>query len=253
VNGRGLVVGLLAAVLACWAGPALAVPSGGASPDTAGTSVSVSPKTLPAGATISFRVTGFPAGEVVYVKIDDGGFCSRSGVHGACVVHQQRIPASGPVSGSLVLPADLKPGAHWLRFLASKEMHAANGTYVGVKGYTLRGASDFTVTAGPGGSSTRSGLPTTTPTAAPAGVAVPEDTTAGGAAAAGATLEVTPAPADPAPEATSASTAPAQTAAAPPPVIRQESVDQRFPVVGVAGLAVLCAMAGGLVLRNRRG
>ncbi|WP_235735761.1 hypothetical protein [Nocardioides alcanivorans] len=143
---RGLA---LAAALAFVSTPtASAIPDSGAGPDTPGTSASASPSTLRAGDTLSFRISGFPAGEIVYVKIDDGQFCAQAGVHGACVVHQQRISANGSVSGSLVLPADLKPGKHWLRFLASEEMFDSQGTYQGVKGYTLRGGANFTVTAG---------------------------------------------------------------------------------------------------------
>lgn len=127
--------------------PAQAIPEDGASADTPGTSASVSPTRLSAGSVLSFRIQGFPAGEVVSVKVDDGLFCSASGVHGACVVHQQRISSSGTASGSFVLPADLKVGTHWLRFLASKEAHSADGTYLGTQGFTLRGRSTFTIVA----------------------------------------------------------------------------------------------------------
>lgn len=137
--------------------PAAAIPDGGASPDTPGTSSSVSPKSLQAGQTISFTVRGFPAGELLNIKIDDGLFCSESGTHGACVVHQQRIPGNGVVSGSLTLPGDLKPGKHWLRYLASEELTDAQGNYLGVKGYTLRGGSDFTIVAASAQSSGSSG------------------------------------------------------------------------------------------------
>lgn len=128
-------------------GPAGAVPEDGAGPDTPGTSASVSPSTLPAGGTLRFTLSGFPAGEIVSVKIDDGNFCSDKGVHGACVVHQQRVGSGGQVSGSFQIPADLPVGAHWLRFLASAEVTSPDGTYLGVKGWTRRGGSDFRVVA----------------------------------------------------------------------------------------------------------
>jgi hypothetical protein len=137
--------------------PAHAIPDGGAGANTAGTSASASPRTLTAGATIHFTVSGFPAGEVVYLKIDDGTFCSDKAVHGACVVHQQRLTSRGSAAGSFVLPSDLKPGRHWLRFLASKEMTDAAGNYLGVKGYTTRRGADFTITAGSAGGATTSG------------------------------------------------------------------------------------------------
>lgn len=128
--------------------PAAAIPDGGAGSNTAGTNASASPRTLTAGATLRFTVSGFPAGEVVYIKIDDGVFCSAKAVHGACVVHQQRLSANGSASGSFVLPSDLKPGRHWLRFLASKEMTDKSGNFLGVKGYTTRRGVDFTIVTG---------------------------------------------------------------------------------------------------------
>ncbi|WP_028660635.1 hypothetical protein [Nocardioides insulae] len=137
--------------------PASAIPDGGASPDTPGTSASVSGGSVVPGGTIGFRVSGFPAGETVYIKIDDGLTCSSKSVHGACVVHQQAIPGGGTVSGSFVLPTDIKPGRHWLRFLASEEL-TKGGKYVGTQGYTCRGNTDFTVVAGgSGGTSTADG------------------------------------------------------------------------------------------------
>lgn len=129
-----------------WAPHASAVPPGGASDDTPGTKASISASNLTAGDSIHFVVSGFPGGEVVYVKIDDGKFCAEQGVHGACVVHQQRIPDSGTVSGSFQIPADLQPGKHWLRFLASQEVQDDDGNVLGVKGFTCRGNADFTLT-----------------------------------------------------------------------------------------------------------
>lgn len=152
------VVGLLLAGLGILgAVPATAVPPGGPSPDTEGTSGTASPRTLRVGDVISFSISGFPGGETVSVKIDDGDFCSAKGVHGACVVHQQKISADGTVKGSFALPADLSPGKHWLRFLASEEILDDEGRYKGVKPYSLKGDTDFEVvttttsTSGAGG------------------------------------------------------------------------------------------------------
>ncbi len=142
---------LLTAAVVAGTSPAWAIPEGGASPDTPGTSVSVSPKQLAAGERLSFTVSGFPAGEIVYVKIDDGTECDAAAVHGACVYHQQKISSSGNVSGSFALPSNLRPGAHWLRFLASEPI-VKDGQQVGIKGYTARGNSDFTVVAAGAGS-----------------------------------------------------------------------------------------------------
>ncbi len=163
-----------------------AIPDEGAGPDTAGTSASISPSTVRAGDTISFTVTGFPAGETVYIKIDDGLSCSESAVHGACVYHQQAIPAGGTVSGTFVLPDDLAVGAHWLRFLASQEKTDAEGNYLGVLGFTLRGGSDFTVLASEPGATTGSAADSGTSAAAGAGEdEAVADAGGGGAAADG--------------------------------------------------------------------
>jgi hypothetical protein len=230
-------------LLLALAAPAHAIPDGGASPDTPGTSVAVSTRTLPVGGTIHFRVTGFPAGEVAYVKIDDGDFCTASATHGACVVYQQRLDSAGTAAGSFALPADIGIGRHWLRILASHEVDG------GVKGYTARGNSDFTVVAAG---------PTTVASAAttgPAGAAATPSATGAGVPTAGATLSVDlPAAATP-----SASSTPTTTPAAQPivqPVAETAAVTptgHRFPYVGAAGLVILCVLAGFLVGRRRRG
>lgn len=124
---------------------AQAIPGDGAGTDTPGTNSSVSPRALTAGSTINFSVSGFPAGQFVNIKIDDGLFCSDAGVHGACVVHVQKISSAGTASGSFVLPSDLKPGKHWLRYLSSEPIPDRPGAS---KGYTRRGGSEFTVVAG---------------------------------------------------------------------------------------------------------
>lgn len=253
--------------------PAAAVPSTGPGDDTPGTSATVSPRSLRAGETIRFHITGFPGGEIVYVKIDDGKFCAESGVHGACVVHQQRIPASGTVSGSLVLPADLRPGNHWLRFLASEEVTGDDGSYEGIKGYTLRGDSDFVVVAAssPGSSTPApSASSGTTPSAGPTDDLVDGDDPDQGSpvASPGTTLVATAQPGGQASEPvttaplTAPESAPAEAsaaaisaAAASPqsaPAVADRA-DQRFPIVGVLGCLLLCVLAGLLVLRSRGG
>ncbi|WP_120004147.1 hypothetical protein [Nesterenkonia muleiensis] len=156
------LAGLAALVLACLiaTAPAQSIPPDGAGPDTPGTSSTTSPTSgLRPGDTLNFRVSGFPGGETLYIKIDDGLNCSQAAVHGACVYHQQAIPASGTVSGSIVLPHDISPGQHWLRFLASEEMRDSGGSVIGTQGYTLRG-QNFTVASGSqgsGGSSSNGG------------------------------------------------------------------------------------------------
>lgn len=258
---------------------AAAVPTGGASPDTAGTSASVSPKSLAAGTTIAFAVAGLPAGEIAYVKIDDGNFCADAGVHGACVVHQQRISASGQLRGSLVIPGDLPAGRHWLRFLASKEMQDADGGYVGVKGFSVRGSSDFTVVASSrGGAAAPAAAPSAAPTlppdtqvdatqpadsqpadAPPADAESVETAAAAGVAPAGKVIGVKPGAGagTSTPQASTTTGAPQASASEAPQlpyvVVRRDAATQRLPLVGLIGFALLCVLAGGLVLRSRRG
>ncbi|MCS4489629.1 hypothetical protein [Corynebacterium sp. ES2775-CONJ] len=119
---------------------ALAIPPGGAGPDTPGTSSSVSPSVVEQCGTLSYQVNGYPAGEVVNIKIDDGrGFGGDASVQGQGVIARQKIDSSGTASGSISVPCDLPPGEHYLRYLATE----------GTKnlGYTSVGNSYFTVTA----------------------------------------------------------------------------------------------------------
>lgn len=122
---------------------AAALPPGGADDSTEGTSSTVT-GSVEAGGTLSFSLSGFPAGETVSIKIDDGALDgSDNSVSGTGVVHQQKIGANGSVSGSFVLPSYVKPGTHWLRFLASQEIPESQGG--GTKGFSNR-SPQFTVT-----------------------------------------------------------------------------------------------------------
>jgi hypothetical protein len=136
---------LLALILIplCLPSAALAIPEGGASPDTPGTYAEVSPKELRPGATIQFSVSGYPAGEVLNIKVDDGAGYSDQTTAGTGVIHTQIIGASGSTSGSLKLPADISEGWHWLRFLASEVVEGK-----GVLGYT-NGAGSASNTSHP--------------------------------------------------------------------------------------------------------
>lgn len=251
-----VIAAALAAVL--WAAPASALPPGGAGSDTPGTSSSVSPTTLQPCQTISYTVSGFPAGETVYVKIDDGVGYGDTSVQGSGVVAQQAIPASGTVNGSFELPCAITPGAHWLRFLASKPVDSSNPG-AGALGYTNRGGSDFTVVAGtgtgaaPGSGASGGGLGAAAPAAG---------TTVGSGSAqvggAGGTLSIDPgavpsetaaAPAPTAsPAATAATPAPTTIAAAAP------AAAASVPWIGISGLVALLvvgAVAAWLLLRRR--
>ncbi len=281
-------IALAVALLAFSLAPASAIPDGGAGPNTAGASASASPRSLAAGATIHFTISGFPAGEVVYIKIDDGNFCSDKGVHGACVVHQQRLSGSGSASGSFVLPSDLSAGAHWLRFLASEEMTDASGNYLGVKGYTTRKGADFTVVQGSSGSSSQDTTSGGTSSGGATGSASAGTTEAAESSvevlAAGKVLVVQPsqaasgaeeseasaeesqaaestAPTDeastePSPAETvtlSASASAAETSGDAQSVTSAASSESSgFPAIGTVGLVLLVSVAGGLVLRARR-
>ncbi|MFT4109312.1 hypothetical protein [Propionicimonas sp.] len=122
---------------------ASAIPDGGASPNTPGTWSRVSPRKLAGSSVLHFTVGGFPAGETLYIKIDDGKSCSDTS-HGACVYHTQKIPSSGVVNGAFTLPASLGRGTHWLRFLASTWVDADDHSK-GTKGFT-NASPRFTIT-----------------------------------------------------------------------------------------------------------
>lgn len=133
---------VLSGAVVATAFPAAALPPGGASADTPGTSTSVSPRTVEQCGTLNWNVAGFPAGETVHIKIDDGDGTDQA-THGAGVVQTQRIGSGGTASGSLQIPCNMAPGGHWLRYLATGGENNL--------GYTARAGSDFTVVARAGG------------------------------------------------------------------------------------------------------
>ncbi|MDR0346856.1 MAG: hypothetical protein LBH56_00565 [Coriobacteriales bacterium] len=138
---------ILMLVLAClqmlYTNTAMALPEDGASPDTPGTFAEVYPKEVQPGAVVSFSVSGYPAGEILNIKVDDGLGYSDHTQAGTGVIHTQVIGASGSTSGTFRLPGDLSEGWHWLRFLASEQVEGK-----GVLGYT-NGAGSPTNTAHP--------------------------------------------------------------------------------------------------------
>lgn len=252
-----------------------AIPDGGASPDTKGTAAEVWPRTVKPGDILNFKVTGFPVGETVFIKVDDGQSCSTAAVHGACVIHQQRVPQGGAVQGSFRVPADLGNGKHWLRFLASAVKYGPDGERLGVDPFTLRGNSDFTVVAATGSTpSTQSptapaqapGAPGNTSTQGPSNAPVaPADGVDGGASpdvptgtvAAGEVLVVDLSASSPseqgatdggatpsAPDVDAQSPSDASVAAAP-----ADRDTAAFPLVGVLALAI-GLLASALLLRR---
>lgn len=139
---------------------ALALPPDGAGPDTSGTSSRVWPSSVKPGDRLNFEVSGFPANETVYIKIDDGATCSDTS-HGACVYATQKLNSKGYASGSIVVP-DLPAGSHWLRMLATGDVYdSETGEKLGYEGYTRRGGNSFTVVASSGSSGTTGGGSTT--------------------------------------------------------------------------------------------
>ncbi|GAA1472222.1 hypothetical protein P4N68_06800 [Corynebacterium felinum] len=150
-------VSAVAGVALLGAAPVFALPPGGAGSDTPGTSSSVSPSTVKQCETLSFSVHGFPAGETVNVKIDDGlSSDGDTSIQGQGVVATARVDSGGTASGSVEIPCDLSPGQHHLRYLATKEL-IRDGQVVGTEGYTNRGNSNFTVIAADSGSGSGSG------------------------------------------------------------------------------------------------
>lgn len=156
---RGAVLLALAlGISAAGATGAAALPPDGPAPDYPGTSSRVWPTTVKAGDTLNFEVSGYPANEIVYIKIDDGTMCTDTS-HGACVYHTQALDGNGYARGSIIVP-NLAPGAHWLRMLATGDVFdSRTGQKIGYEGYSRRGGNDFTVIAGgtAGGASTPGG------------------------------------------------------------------------------------------------
>lgn len=143
---------LAAAALVALAGlgigsAAQALPPDGPGAESKGTSSRVWPTTVKAGDTLNFEVSGYPANETVYIKIDDGNMCTDSS-HGACVYAMQKLDGKGSGQGSIVVPK-LSKGGHWLRMLATGDVFdKKTGKKIGYKGYTRRGGNDFTVVGG---------------------------------------------------------------------------------------------------------
>lgn len=165
----GIAAGAVALIIGLQGAPAAALPPGGASGDTPGTTSTVSPTTLEPCGTLNFTLHGFPAGEVVSVKIDDGQGYGDESVQGTGVVATQRISASGTASGSVQVPCDISEGDHWLRYLASEVMTDASGAQIGVKGYSNRGNSNFKVVKAGGAAATTTAAAAVTTTAGTTG------------------------------------------------------------------------------------
>jgi len=102
-----------ALLLAVGASPAQAVPPGGPEPSHNGAKVKLSKRTVKPGGTIRVSGRRFPASKSATVKLDD----DRVGIIAVFAVN-----ARGRFSGTLKIPRNvtriIRPGQHWLRFLA---------------------------------------------------------------------------------------------------------------------------------------
>ncbi|MCW5952136.1 MAG: hypothetical protein KIT69_07755 [Propionibacteriaceae bacterium] len=258
-TGSVLVAALLALGLALGLPlAAAALPPDGPGPETPGTKSKVWPKKLKAGERLYFEVSGYPANETVYIKIDDGTMCSDTS-HGACVYHTQKLNKKGYAKGSLVVP-DLAPGKHWLRMLATGDVFdSKTGEKIGYKGYTRRGGNDFTVVAGGSSSQNAGGSGNT----AGGGKANADGTIAGGSVEIELGEESTAPQESPTPDDSTGtdpdvtvSPAATEPAATPTPAASQaapavpETVDSgggEPPVAGIAALAGSVVVGGGAV------
>ncbi|MFC8371749.1 hypothetical protein ACFUIT_27960 [Streptomyces sp. NPDC057239] len=116
--------------------------SGGAATGTSATITAGS--RVAAGGRVSFRVTGFPAGQQLTVKLDD-----------STILGQWTTGSDGSYSGSVTVPAGTTKGAHWLRFLAPNPPTSLK--------------ADFTVTSGTGTGGTAADTSGATPVPAASG------------------------------------------------------------------------------------
>ncbi|WP_406099078.1 hypothetical protein [Streptomyces sp. NBC_01013] len=123
----------------------------GGSGTTTGTSASITAGSrVAAGGKVSFRVTGFPAGQQLTVKLDDSEIIGQ---------WPAGIGADGTLSGTVTLPASATKGAHWLRFLAPNPSTS------------LR--ADFTVTTGASDDAKAAGASDDAPAPAPTASGAP--------------------------------------------------------------------------------
>ncbi|MCX5400828.1 hypothetical protein [Streptomyces sp. NBC_00102] len=124
---------------------------------TAGSSVA-------AGGKVSFRLTGFPAGQQITVKLDDSEIIGQ---------WPDGIAADGSFSGTVTVPATATKGAHWLRFLAPNPSTSMKADFTVTSGADGAAATDGTggtsATAGTGSTATDgSATPIPAATGAPA-------------------------------------------------------------------------------------
>ncbi|MFD6424674.1 hypothetical protein [Streptomyces sp. NPDC060198] len=137
---------------------------------TAGSSVA-------AGGKVSFRLTGFPAGQQITVKFDDSEIIGQwSG----------GIAADGSFSGTVTVPATAAKGAHWLRFLAPNPSTSMKADFT-----VTSGADASATTGGTGGTGATAGTGSTTADGPAAVIPAATGAPASAANASGAKAEIT--------------------------------------------------------------
>ncbi|USQ85068.1 hypothetical protein NFX46_15485 [Streptomyces phaeoluteigriseus] len=115
---------------------------GGGSSASASATVTAGSRVV-VGGEVSFRVTGFPAGERLTVKLDDVEIIGQ---------WQGGIGSDGSFSGSVTIPADTPVGAHWLRFLAPNPATSVKAAFtVTSSSATASSGTSGAGTAGPSG------------------------------------------------------------------------------------------------------
>ncbi|WP_327178944.1 hypothetical protein OG599_29170 [Streptomyces sp. NBC_01335] len=116
---------------------------------TGGTATSATSATITAGSSVaaggkvSFRLTGYPAGQQITVKFDDDEIIGQ---------WPDGIAADGTFSGTVTVPATATKGAHWLRFLAPNPSTSTKADFT-----VTSGADTSATTSGAGGTSAATG------------------------------------------------------------------------------------------------
>ncbi|MFJ8922053.1 hypothetical protein ACIREK_21580 [Streptomyces sp. NPDC102415] len=106
-----------------------------------------------AGGKVSFRVTGFPAGRQLTVKLDDSTIIGQ---------WPDGISADGSFSGTVTVPADATKGAHWLRFLAPDPSTSLRADFTVTSGASAAQAAASASSGGTGGSTGTAEVPAAT-------------------------------------------------------------------------------------------
>ncbi|MGW2843042.1 hypothetical protein ACWCWD_35285 [Streptomyces sp. NPDC001493] len=150
---------------------------------TGGTTTSATSATITAGSSVaaggkvSFRLTGYPAGQQITVKFDDDEIIGQ---------WPDGIAADGTFSGTVTVPATATKGAHWLRFLAPNPSTSTKA------GFTVTSGSDASAAAGgTGGTSATSGTGTTAAGGSAAAIPAATGAPASAVNASGAKAEIT--------------------------------------------------------------